>query len=305
MQIFILKRIGLAFLVALFVSFLSFMMLRAGGDPAIAMAGEGASEADIEFIRVQFGFDRPVMVQYFDWLFGALRGDFGESTYFSSTVAELIAERLPTTLKLGVASLIFAVLLAVPLGMIAAVYPNSLIDRTALAVSVLGQALPNFWFALMLIVVFSVWWPLLPPSGNTTWQHFIMPTVVLGYYATPAIMRLTRSGMLDVLRSDYIRTARAKGLSPLQVVGKHAMRNAVLPVVSLSTVQFGYMLGGSIIIESIFALHGIGQLAWESISRADLPTVQAIVLVLSLIYVGLNLAGDLLNALLDPRIRVT
>ncbi len=305
MQLFILKRIGLAFLVALFVSFLSFILLRAGGDPAIAMAGEGASEADIEFIRVQFGFDRPVMVQYYDWLSGAVRGDFGQSTYFSSTVAELIAERLPVTLKLGVAALIFAILLAVPLGMIAAVYPNSIIDRTALGLSVLGQALPNFWFALLLIVVFSVWWPLLPPSGNTTWQHFIMPTIVLGYYATPALMRLTRSGMLEVLRSDYIRTARAKGLGPLQVIGKHAMRNAILPAVSLSTVQFGYMLGGSVIIESIFALHGIGQLAWESILRADLATVQAIVLILSLIYVGLNLTGDLLNALLDPRIRVT
>ncbi len=304
MHIFIFKRLGLALLVALFVSFLSFLMLRAAGDPAIAMAGEGATEADIEFIRIQFGFDRPFLVQYFDWLFGALRGDFGESTYFTIPVAELIGERLPITLKLGFASLIFAISLAIPLGMLAAVYPNSLIDRAALVLSVLGQALPNFWFALMLIVILSVWWPLLPPSGNSTWQHFIMPTIVLGYYATPAIMRLTRSGMLDVLRSDYIRTARAKGLHPMQVLVKHAMRNAILPVVSLATVQFGYMLGGSIIIESIFALHGIGQLAWESISRADLPTVQAIVLILSLIYVGLNLAGDLVNAWLDPRIRV-
>lgn len=302
---FILRRFGLAFLVALFVSLISFLMLRAAGDPAIAMAGEGASQADIEFIRIQFGFDRPLMTQYFDWLYGALRGDFGTSTYFSSPVSELVAERLPVTLKLGLASLVFALFLAIPLGILAAVYPNSIIDRAALVLSVLGQALPNFWFALILIVVFSVFWPLLPPSGNSSWIHFIMPTIVLGYYATPAIMRLTRSGMLDVLRSDYIRTARAKGLLPIQILVKHAMRNAILPVVSLSTVQFGYMLGGSIIIESIFALHGIGQLAWESISRADLPTVQAIVLILSLIYVGLNLAGDLINAWLDPRIRVS
>ena len=305
MLTFILKRFGLAFLVALFVSLISFLMLRAAGDPAIAMAGEGASQADIEFIRIQFGFDRPLMTQYFDWLYGALRGDFGTSTYFSSPVSELVTERLPVTLKLGLASLVFALFLAIPLGILAAVYPNSIIDRAALVLSVLGQALPNFWFALILIVVFSVLWPLLPPSGNSSWMHFIMPTIVLGYYATPAIMRLTRSGMLDVLRSDYIRTARAKGLFPIQILVKHAMRNAILPVVSLSTVQFGYMLGGSIIIESIFALHGIGQLAWESISRADLPTVQAIVLILSLIYVGLNLAGDLINAWLDPRIRVS
>lgn len=304
MRAFVLKRIGLAALVAFVVSLLSFLMLRAAGDPAIVMAGEGASAADIEYIRRQFGFDRPLPVQYLSWLGGALVGDLGRSTYFSVPVSELLAERLPITLGLGLASLVFAIVLAVPLGVLAAVWPNSVVDRTALALSVLGQALPNFWFALVLIVVLSVWHPLLPPSGNSTVQHFVMPTIVLGYYATPAIMRLTRSGMLGVLGSDYIRTARAKGLPPSQILVKHAMRNAMLPVISLSSVQFGYMLGGSIIVESIFALHGIGQLAWESIARADLPTVQAIVLVLSLIYVGLNLASDLVNAWLDPRIRV-
>lgn len=304
MRLFVIKRIGLAALVAFVVSLLSFLMLRAAGDPAIVMAGEGASASDIEYVRKQFGFDRPLPVQYLSWLGNALTGDLGTSTYFSSPVSELLAERLPITLGLGLASLVFAIALAVPLGVLAAVWPNSIVDRVALGLSVLGQALPNFWFALVLIVVLSVWNPLLPPSGNTTALHFVMPTIVLGYYATPAIMRLTRSGMLNVLGSDYIRTARAKGLPPSQVLVKHAMRNAMLPVISLASVQFGYMLGGSIIVESIFALHGIGQLAWESIARADLPTVQAIVLVLSLIYVGLNLAGDLINAWLDPRIRV-
>ena len=304
MRAFVLKRIGLAFLVALFVSLLSFLMLRAAGDPAIAMAGEGATAADIEFIRRQFGFDRPLVTQYFSWLGGALSGDFGESSYFRKPVSLLIGERLPVTLGLGLSALTFSILLAVPLGILAAVYPNTIIDRFALGLSVLGQAMPNFWFALMLIVVLSVWYPILPTSGNEKWQHFVMPTIVLGYYATPAVMRLTRSGMLEVLRADYIRTAHAKGLPASKVLIKHAMRNAILPVVSIASVQFGYMLGGSIIIESIFALHGIGQLAWESIARADLPTVQAIVLVLSLIYVGLNLAADLVNAWLDPRIRV-
>ncbi len=304
MKIYALKRLGLALLVALFVSALSFLMLRAAGDPAIAMAGEGATEADIEFIRATFGFDRPLTIQYLSWLAGALQGDLGQSTYFNSSVFELLADRLPVTLALGGCALVFSVLLAVPLGVAAAVYPNTLIDRVALTLSVMGQALPNFWFALVLIVVFAVWWPVLPPSGNSTWQHFIMPTVVLGYYATPAFMRLTRSGMLEVLNADYIRTARAKGLSSGRILLKHALRNASLPVVSLASVQFGYMLGGSIIIESIFALHGIGQLAWESIARADLPTVQGIVLVLSLTYVILNLLGDLAIAWLDPRIRV-
>ena len=304
MTIYILKRLALAFLVALFVSLASFLMLRAAGDPAIAMAGEGASAADIEYVRRQFGFDRPLLIQYLDWLTSAMTGDFGQSTYFPSPVSALIAERLPVTMTLGVCALGFSILVAVPLGVLAAVRPNSLIDRMALFVSVLGQALPNFWFALILILVLSVWFPLLPPSGNESWRHFVMPTLVLGYYSTPAVMRLTRSGMIEVLQADYIRTAHAKGLAPARIMFKHALRNAIIPVVSLAAVQFGYMLGGSIIIESIFALHGIGQLAWESISRADLPTVQAIVLVVSMIYVLLNLAGDLLNAWLDPRIRI-
>ena len=304
MRIYALKRMGLALLVAFFVSLLSFLMLRAAGDPAIAIAGEGATQVDIDYIRTQFGFDRPLAVQYLSWLAGAVQGDLGDSTYFNSTVFDLLAERLPITLTLGLCALLFSILLAVPLGLAAAVYSNTIIDRVALGISVMGQALPNFWFALVLIVLLSVWFPLLPPSGNSTWKHFIMPTIVLGYYAAPAIMRLTRSGMLDVLTSDYIRTARAKGLAPTRILIKHALRNAILPVVSLASVQFGYMLGGSIIIESIFALHGIGQLAWESISRADLPTVQGIVLVLSLIYVLLNLLSDLAIAWLDPRIRV-
>lgn len=304
MTIYILKRLALAFLVALFVSLASFLMLRAAGDPAIAMAGEGASAADIEYVRQQFGFDRPLIVQYLDWLTSAMTGDFGQSTYFPSPVSALIAERLPVTLTLGVCALGFSLLVAVPLGVLAAVRPNSPIDRMALVVSVLGQALPNFWFALILILVLSVWFPLLPPSGNESWRNFVMPTLVLGYYSTPAVMRLTRSGMIEVLQADYIRAAHAKGLAPARIMFKHALRNAIIPVVSLAAVQFGYMLGGSIIIESIFALHGIGQLAWESISRADLPTVQAIVLVVSMIYVLLNLAGDLLNAWLDPRIRI-
>ena len=304
MTIYILKRLALAFLVALFVSLASFLMLRAAGDPAIAMAGEGASAADIEYVRQQFGFDRPLVIQYLDWLTSAMTGDFGQSTYFPSPVSALIAERLPVTMTLGVCALGFSLLVAVPLGVLAAVRPNSLIDRMALFVSVLGQALPNFWFALILILVLSVWFPLLPPSGNESWRHFVMPTLVLGYYSTPAVMRLTRSGMIKVLEADYIRAAHAKGLAPARIMFKHALRNAIIPVVSLAAVQFGYMLGGSIIIESIFALHGIGQLAWESISRADLPTVQAIVLVVSMIYVLLNLAGDLLNAWLDPRIRI-
>ena len=300
---FILKRIGLAVLVALTVSFISFSLMFLSGDPAAALAGETASGEDIEAVRALYGFDRPMLVQYGEWLAGAARGDFGESYYFKLPVAGLIGERLSVTMTLGVYAITFALLVAVPLGVIAAIRPNSLIDRFALFLSVAGQAMPSFWFGLILIVVFAIKLQWLPPSGSSTFQHFIMPTIVLGYYAMPAIMRLTRAGMLDVLSSDYIRTARAKGASEMRVLFKHALRNAIIPVVSLAAVQMGFMLGGSIVVESIFALHGAGYLAWESIARNDLPTVQALILIFSMFYIVFTLIADILNAWLDPRMR--
>lgn len=301
---FLLKRLGLAALVALTVSLISFSLLFLAGDPAVALAGEAATEEDIEAIRTQYGFDRPIPVQYVAWLTGAFTGDFGNSYYFNTPVIDLISDRLPTTMQLGLAGITFALLLAVPLGVIAAIRPNSLIDRFALFISVVGQAMPTFWFSLILIVIFAVNMGWVPVSGSGTWQHFILPTIVLGYFATPGIMRLTRAGMLEVLRADYIRTARAKGLNPAKVLFKHALRNAAIPVVGLAAVQLGFMLGGSIVIESIFALNGAGLLAFESINRNDFPVVQALILLFSLIYVLLTLLADLLNAWLDPRIRV-
>lgn len=300
---FVLKRLGLALLVALTVSIISFALLFLSGDPAAALAGEGASDEDVEAIRVLYGFDRPLWVQYGQWLVNALQGDFGESYYFKLPVSSLLLERLQVTMLLGVCGISFALLTAVPLGVLAAIRPNSLIDRFALFLSVSGQALPSFWFGLILIVLFSIKLQWLPASGASTWAHFIMPTVVLGYYAMPAIMRLTRGGMLEVLTSDYIRTARAKGASEGRVMFKHALRNAIIPVVSLAAVQMGFMLGGSIVVESIFALHGAGYLAWESISRNDLPTVQALILVFSMFYIVFTFLADVLNAWLDPRMR--
>ena len=304
MLVYTAKRILLAVLVALTISALVFSLLYMSGDPATALAGERATSADIDAIRHAYGFDRPIWLQYLSWLGNAVRGEFGNSIYFRLPVSQLIAERLPTTMTLGVCSITFAILLSIPLGVLAAMYPNSLIDRAALFLAVVGQALPSFWFALMLIVLFAFTWPILPASGSDTWAHFVLPTVVLGYYAAPAFMRLTRTGMLDVLSSDYIRTARAKGLRPASVLFKHALRNAIIPVVSLAAVQFGFMLGGSVIVETVFALHGAGFLAWESISRSDFPTVQAVLLLFSLFYIVLTFLADLLNAWLDPRIRV-
>lgn len=298
------KRLLLALLVAVTVSIISFTLLRLAGDLAAAVAGEAASSEDIEFLRKQYGLDRPVIVQYLDWAGAALTGDFGQSFYFNESVSNLLSARLSTTMTLGACALSFALVFAIPLGVVAALKPNTWIDRTALTFSVFGQALPTFWFALMMIILFGVMLRWLPISGSETWAHFVMPSIALGYYAMPAFMRLTRAGMLDVMASDYIRTARAKGLRTGTVLFKHALRNAVIPVVSLAAVQFGFMLGGSIVIETIFALHGIGYLALQSIARSDFPTVQAIVLILSLFYVVLTFLADLLNAFLDPRIRV-
>ena len=218
-------------------------------------------------------------------------------------MAPIIAERLSVTLVLGSAAFLLALVVAVPLGILASLKPGGTIDRIALMLAVLGQAIPSFWLGLILIVIFGVWYGLVPISGTESWQGYILPVVVLSYYAMPALMRLTRAGMIDVLTADYIRTARAKGASQPRVLLVHALRNAVLPLVSLAAVQFGLMLSGSIVIESVFAINGLGRLAWESLLRSDLPVVQAIILILSLIYVTLTTAADLINAWLDPRLR--
>ena len=304
MLAYTLKRFSLAVLVALTVSFVTFMLLRFSGDPAAALAGVNATPREIEFVRVKYGMDRPVVIQYAAWAKRALQGDFGESNYFNQPVEAIIGGRLSVTMTLGGCALAFAVLLAVPMGVLAAVRPNTWVDRVALTISVIGQAMPSFFFGLILIIIFGVMLRWLPISGSDSWRHFVLPSIALGYYATPAIMRLTRSGMLEVLASDYIRTAKAKGLRSGSVLFKHALRNAIIPVVSLLAVQFGFMLGGSLVIETIFAINGVGFLGYESISRADLPMVQAIVLLVSMFYVVLTFLADLLNAFLDPRIRV-
>ncbi len=304
MLIYAIKRFGVAILVAVTVSLLSFSLIYISGDPAMALAGESATQEDIENIRRVYGYDRPLVVQYVDWLTRVLQGDLGRSHYLKSEVAEVIFDRLPTTMTLGACALLFALVLSIPLGVLAAMRPNTLIDRFALSLAVVGQALPSFWFALILIFWFGIVWRLLPITGTDSWLNFVMPSIALGYYITPAVMRLTRAGMLEVLSSDYIRTARAKGLRPMSVLFKHALRNAIIPVVSLSAVQFGFMLGGSIVIETIFAINGIGYLAWETMQRGDLPTMQAIVLILACFYIVLTYLADMLNAFLDPRIRV-
>jgi peptide/nickel transport system permease protein len=304
MLAYITKRLGLAVLVALTVSILAFMLLYLSGDPALAIAGEGARQVDIDMVRKTYGFDQPIIVQFGHWLFKIVQGDLGQSIYFKTEVGTLIFTKLETTMLLAVYSLTFALIISVPLGVLAAIYKNSWIDRLCLGVAVVGQAMPNFFFALILIMLFSISWRMLPVSGSGTWQHFVMPSIALGYYAAPAFMRLIRAGMIEVLSADYIRTARAKGLPTSSVVFKHALRNAIIPVVALAAVQLGFLLGGSVVIETIFALDGLGYLAYQSIIQKDFPVTQVIVLLLSVIYILLTLASDVANAWLDPRIRV-
>ena len=300
---FTLHKMFIAALVAVTVSFVAFMLLRLSGDLATALGGEAARGEDIARMRTQLGLDRPLVTQYWEWASNAAVGDFGKSFYYPETVWTLLRERLPVTLTLACWGLAVSLVIGIPLGVLAALRPNSLVDRIAMSLAVLGQALPTFWLGLLLIVFFGLTLRWLPMSGSDTWLHYILPSFVLGYYSTPAVMRLTRSGMLEVLATDYIRTAYAKGLHHRTVLFKHALRNAVIPVVALASVQFGHMLSGSVVIETVFAMQGIGQLAWQSISRQDFPVVQAVLLVVSMFYVWLTFASDLINAWLDPRIR--
>jgi ABC-type dipeptide/oligopeptide/nickel transport system permease component len=300
---FIAKRLGLALLVALAVSVIAFALVRLSGDVASAIAGEGARMEDVEAVRLAYGLDRPLIVQYFEWLWRTLGGDFGTSLYFKTDVIGLVLDKLPTTLLLGVLSLAFALLISVPLGVAAAVYQNSWIDRLALALAVVGQALPNFFFALLLIMLFSIQLRWLPVSGSGSWAHFVMPTIALGYYVAPAFMRLTRAGMVEVLSADYIRTARAKGLPERRVVLGHGMRAAVTPIVTVLGLDVGILLGGAILTETVFNLPGVGRLAYDAIQRADLPVIQGTVLFGTLFIVVANLVVDVAYAFLDPRVR--
>jgi ABC-type dipeptide/oligopeptide/nickel transport system permease component len=302
---FLVRRLLLGLAVALTVMTLAFMLTRLSGDLAISIAGANATQSDVEIIRKAYGLDRPLVVQFCSWIARALVGDLGQSFFFKEKVSTLIVQRLPTTITLGIVGLSLALLVSIPFGIPAAIRENTWVDRAVTVFTMVGQAMPTFWLGLTMMIVLGLWLGLLPISGTGSWQHFVMPGVVLAFTAIPALTRLTRSGMIEAMASDYIRTARAKGLSRLSIIGKHALRNAAIPVVSIAAVQLGFMLGGSIVIETVFALHGIGFLAWESIGKNDFPVVQAVVMVLAVIYVGLTLISDLLNALLDPRLRAT
>lgn len=301
---YILQRLALALAVAFTVSLATFLLLNFATDPAYAIAGEDAEQEVIEQIRESYGLDRPVMIRYADWLGGVVSGDFGESYFWNKSVADLVTDRAGVTIKLALSALAVTILIALPLGAWAGLKPNSLADRFALSVAVSAQAIPNFWLGLILIILLGVMVPIFPVSGDDTWRHFVLPAFVLGASSVPAVMRLTRTGLIDVMQSDYIRTARSKGFRGSSLLLRHAMRNALLPVISVLAVQLGQKFGGSVITENIFAINGLGRLALQSILGSDIPTVQMLIFIFAITFVVMNLLADILNAALDPRIRI-
>ncbi|HEX5327801.1 MAG TPA: ABC transporter permease [Acetobacteraceae bacterium] len=300
---YLLRSLLLGLLVCLTVLVISFALARIGGNLAINLAGPDATPEAIAKIDHQLGLDRPLPVQFFDWANGAAHGDLGDSFLFHEKVSHLIAEHFPVTLTLGVLAIAIAIAVALPLGILAALHEGKPADMAIGFVALAGQAVPSFWLGLMLIIWFGVTLHWLPISGVETWTGYILPAFVLSFVAIPVMLRLTRGGMVDAMRADYVRTARAKGLSRASIVLKHAFRNAAMPVVAVSAVQLGFILGGSVVTEVVFNVRGVGYLAWESIQKGDFPVIQAVVLLFAILFVVLTTLADLLGAALDPRLR--
>jgi ABC-type dipeptide/oligopeptide/nickel transport system permease component len=304
MSVYLFRRLAQSVLVLLGVSFVVFFILYLTGDPALVLLPPDATAEDIRNFRETMGFNDPFIVQYGRFLGGALRGDFGQSVRHGEPAFHLVLERLPATFQLSGAALLIALLLAIPAGVVSAVRRNTAVDYAATVVALLGQSMPTFWLGIMLILVFSVQWNLLPSSGRGGLEHLLLPALTLGLFTTARITRLTRSGMLEVLNQDYIRTARAKGVSGRPVVWKHAFKNAAIPIVTIVGIELGTLLGGSVITETIFAWPGVGRLSVQAIYNRDYPVVQAAVFLLASTFVLVNLVVDLLYTYLDPRIRL-
>jgi len=284
---------------------ISFFLLFLNTDPALVLLPLDAEMKDIETFKKQMGLDRPILIQYGDFLQKAIfHGDFGQSLVAKVPALQLIAERLPATLQLTVAVMIIVNLVSIPAGIISAVRRYSLADNVVTFVALVGQAMPLYWFGIMLMIIFGVWLRWFPISGSGSLAHLVLPAITLGSWILPINMRLVRSGMLDVLNQDYIRTARAKGLTEKKVLIKHAFRNAAVPLITILGMQIGLLLGGAVVTETVFAWPGMGRLAVDSIRVGDYPVVQAVVVVFAFFVIIGNLLADILAALTDPRIRL-
>ena len=291
-------------LVSLFVvSIIVFALVRVSGDPIQIMAPAEATEQDIAALRAHLGLDRPWAVQYGWFLTGVLRGDFGQSIRFRRPALDLVLERYGATLELGGLAVLIVIAVALPVGVYAAVWRGSRLDYIARTFAALGQAVPPFWLGLLLVLVFGVLLRLFPTSGRGTPLHVVLPGITLGWFAVAGLMRLTRSAMLDVLGTEYVKLARIKGLPERRVIWKHAFKNAALPVVTFAALVFVALLNGSIITETVFGWPGLGLLVIEAVESRDYPIVQAVVLCLSAMYIGVNLLVDVLYAYLNPKIR--
>src|SRR5262245_20683272 len=285
------------------ISLLAFGILHVLGDPVLLLLPQNAGKAEFERYRHLLGLDRPLYVQYGKFLAGAVRGDFGKSWYADTPAFTLVLERMPPTIYLTLAGFLVALLISLPLGILAALKRHSWVDTLCTGLAVAGQATPLFWLGIMLIIVFAVRLKLLPASGYGTWQNFLLPAFCLGATLAPITMRLVRSGVIEVMNMEFIKTARAKGLAEPAVVIKHAFRNACIPVITVLGLQFGQLLGGAIITETVFAWPGVATLTVESIRNQDFPVVQCAVVLLALLIVGVNLVVDLVVGFIDPRIR--
>ncbi|MBU6080591.1 MULTISPECIES: nickel ABC transporter permease [Allobacillus] len=306
----IVRRILQLTFLLLGISFLVFMSMHlAPGDPATVIGGPNATSSDLEAIRDKMGLDRPVLVQYFDYLGGILQGDFGYSYQTNQAVTEAIITRFPTTVKLAVASMVVAVLIGIIAGIISARKQNSWVDVTSTTFALVGVSIPNFWLGTILILIFSVNFQLLPVGGlNSPFYTFegmkelILPAITLGTASAALIARMTRSSMLEVIRSDYIRTAKAKGVRKRPLIWVHTLKNAMIPVLTIIGINFGSLLGGTIVTEQVFAINGIGRLMIDAIAARDFPIVQGTVLLIAAIFVVVNLIVDIIYTLIDPRI---
>ena len=305
MMAYLRGRILSTVLVLVGVSLLSFMILQlVPGDPVQIMASQsGASGADIDRLRHQLGLDRPIWDQYVRFVAQALHGNLGRSIQSRQSVSQMVLDQLPATLRLTFAGMAVAIVLGLLAGIVAAVKARSWVDSLIMVISTLGVAIPSFWFALLLISAFSVHYHWFPAAGGQGLKPLVLPAMTLGFSGAAVIARLTRSSMLEVLRQDYVGTARAKGLRERTIIYRHALRNALIPVVTVAGLQFGSLLSGAVIIETVFARQGIGRLAVDAILNKDYPLVQGTILVTATAYVLVNLIVDLLYSALDPRLR--
>jgi peptide/nickel transport system permease protein len=303
MKRFVLRRFGYAALSLILLSLTIFLFVRVTGDPTVLLVEPGASRGDIEALRKDLGLDRSLVVQYGSFLKDVVRGDFGRSFYYRTPVLELYFSRLPNSLLLAVAAMAFSLIIGIPSGIIAAVRVNTWWDSAGKMFALLGLSMPSFWVGLLMILFFSVYLGWLPSSGSGTPLHVLMPAFALGWYFAAAHMRLTRSSMLEVLGSEYVKLARLKGLPEALVIGKHAFKNALIPVLTLAGINLVLMVNVAVVVETVFAWPGIGRLLYEGIAFRDFPVVQATVLIGGSMIVVVNLVVDLLYAAIDPRIR--